>query len=173
MNRALKTLLMLIPGCATGTVISYQHKPTSTLRQTFDLGAPSLAPFSVGGVVVSPELASVSHNDRELVLYLLSDREASITVQSWSWTATGASSPAHAGEVHKVVPVGARADKGFTGEIVLGELKNAELETMFTAGPCTLSVTVAPGGGGADQTGADQTMVFRFEREEREVTGML
>lgn len=168
MNRALKTLLMLIPGCATGTVISYQHKPTSTLRQTFELNAPALAPFSVGGVVVSPELASVSHADRQLVLYLLAARASSVTVQSWSWAATGAAAPAHAGEVRQAVPVAERADKGFTGEIVLGELKNAELETMFTAGPCTLTVMVAPGDGGADQT-----MVFRFEREEREVTGML
>lgn len=167
MTRWLKTLLMLIPGCATGTVISYQHKPTSTLRQSFNLGDPAVAAFTVGGVVVSPELASVSHEDREIVLYFLADHEASITVQAWSFTATGASTPAHQGEVHRAVAVGTRADKGFTGEIVLGELKNAELETLFSAGPCTLSVTVAA------PNGPDTTVEFAFEREQREVTGVL
>lgn len=172
MNRWLKTLLMLIPGCATGTVITYQHGPTAGIRKSFDLANPALSPYTVGEVALVPELASVSHNDREIVLYMLAARASSVTVQRWELRGTGAATALREGEPHQDVSVVKAADpahvnKGVTGELVLGEVKNAELEALFKSGPCVLTVTVAPPGG------ADQTIQFRFERDEREVTGML
>lgn len=167
MNRWLKTLLMLIPGCATGTVITYQHGPTTGFRKSFDLSNPALSQYTVGEVALVPELASVSHNDREIVLYMLAPRASSVTVQRWELRGSGAASALREGEPHQAVDVAKPADKGVTGELVLGEVKNTELEALFKAGPCVLTVTVAPPGG------ADQTLQFTFEREEREVTGML
>lgn len=170
MARWLKTLLMLLPGCATGAVIRYQHAPTAAIRQTFNLDDPALAPFTVGGVVLSPELASVSHDDRQLVLYLLSQAEASVTVMSWRLGVAGEPDAAHQGAPGQAVPVRAReaGGRGYTGEIVLTEVKNAELESLFQRGPCTLTLSVTPGEGGADAT-----LVFTLERTEREVTGIL
>lgn len=167
MTRWLKTLLMLIPGCATGSVITYQHAPTTGFRKSFELTSPALSPYTVGEVVLVPELASVSHNDREIVLYMLSARATSVTVQRWELRGAGATTALREGEPHQEVGVTKAEDKGVTGELVLGEVKNTELEEVFKAGPCVLTVTVAPPGG------ADQTVQFRFERDEREVTGIL
>ena len=156
------SLVAMALGCSTAKRVEYVHTPTADLHKHYELERPGLAPFTLGGVVVSPFFKLHGADETRLLVTLAAHERAEVTLRSAELVGVGASaSQRRELPIDQTVTIDDEVAPGVVSAVVIaGAIPNAELAAIGAEGAVlSLSLRVSP-------EPAFQTMRFDITRQE-------